>query len=46
MMPSRFAQSVAQDLGVIGQEANATMSVIDQLALITDAEINAMDPGL
>lgn len=46
IMPSRFAQSVAQDLGVIGQEANATMSVIDQLALITDAEINAMDPDL
>lgn len=46
IMPSRFAQSVAQDLGVIGQDANATMSVIDQLALITDAEINAMDPGL
>jgi len=44
--PSRFAQNLAQDLGVDGQDATATISIIDQLSLLTDAEINAMDPEL
>jgi len=43
--PSQTAHDMILQLGVKGEEASAAMAVVDQLLLLTDTEINSMDPG-
>ena len=41
---SGFAKKVVSDLGVKGDDANAAAAIIDRVARITSAQLEALDP--